>query len=81
MLVAAAFGDGSAGLIEQHNLKPKEDYVLIKVVYTATCTEYKYLALIVWGGKSVRQDVDPKTHVRSIVMVRIGESGKTQTIV
>ena len=52
MQVAAIFGDGSVGLTEQPDLKPEEDYVLVKVVYAATCTEYKYLAAQPTDGKA-----------------------------
>ena len=52
MQVAAIFGDGSVGLTEQPDLKSEEDYVLVKVVYAATCTEYKYLASQPKDGKA-----------------------------
>jgi L-iditol 2-dehydrogenase len=41
MKVAAVFEDGTAGVVDRPTPTPKDDYVLVKIHVSATCTEYK----------------------------------------
>ena len=41
MKVAAVFEDGTAGVVDRATPTPKDDYVLVKIHVSATCTEYK----------------------------------------
>ncbi len=40
MKVAAMFGEGKAGLVEQPDPKAKEEFVVVKILVTPMCTEY-----------------------------------------